>query len=206
MTYNPEKHHRRSIRLKGYDYSQAGAYFVTVCTHKRECLFGKIVDGEMQLNDAGRMAGKWWCELKNKFTNIELDEYVIMPNHFHGIIIIITVGVDLCVSPMGEHVGLGGHIGPPLPEIVRWFKTMTTNEYIRGVKQNIYAPVNRRLWQRNYYEHVIRNEDKLNRIREYIINNPLQWQFDRENPDRIKDKAYDNQWDCLEGMIYGKNE
>lgn len=97
MAFKPSKQIRRSIRLKGYDYSRAGAYFITMCTHNRECLFGEIVNRQMQLNDAGKMIEEWWCKLKNKFTNIELDEYVVMPNHFHGIIII--VGVDPCVYP-----------------------------------------------------------------------------------------------------------
>jgi putative transposase len=97
MKYNPEIHHRRSIRLKGYDYSQQGAYFITICTHNRECLFGKIVNGAMVLNDAGKMVEKWWYELNTKFPNIEPDAHITMPNHFHGIIII--VGADLRVCP-----------------------------------------------------------------------------------------------------------
>ena len=106
MRYNPEIHHRRSIRLKGYDYSQSGYYFITVCTQGQRRLFGEIEKSKMVLNDAGKMVGHWWNELKNKYTNIELDEYAVMPNHFHGIINIIrdAVGADLCVCPneMGE--------------------------------------------------------------------------------------------------------
>ena len=97
MKYDPNKHHRRSIRLKGYDYTQAGAYFVTICTQHRECFFGEIIDGAMQLNDAGQMVEKWWAELTHKFPSVETDEYIVMPNHFHGIIVI--VGADLCVCP-----------------------------------------------------------------------------------------------------------
>ncbi|PIP37481.1 MAG: hypothetical protein CO107_06885 [Deltaproteobacteria bacterium CG_4_9_14_3_um_filter_51_14] len=167
--------HRRSVRLQGYDYSRAGAYFVTVCAHNRACLFGDIVDGEMQLNDAVRMVEQWWAELNNKFPHIETDEYVIMPNHFHGIIIL--VGADLRVRPHS-----GAHAGAPLPTIIQWFKTMTTNAYIHGVKTNGGAPFPGKLWQRNYYEHIIRNDDELNRIREYIVNNPAKWALDRENP------------------------
>ena len=184
---------RRSLRLRDYDYSQAGAYFVTVCAQNRECLFGDIVNREMALNDAGRMVERWWCELKNKFPQSETDEYRVMPNHFHGIIMI--VGADLCVRPVQPCVrpnqpdvhGLqqkqGAHIGAPLPRIVQWFKTMTTNEYIRSVKQREWKPFATRLWQRNYYEHIVRDEGELNRIREYIANNPAQWELDRENPD-----------------------
>jgi len=89
MTYNHYRHHRRSIRMKGYDYSGAGAYFVMVCTQDREYLFGDVADGEMRLNDAGCMIQKWWHESAEKFKNIELDEFVLMPNHFHGIIVIV---------------------------------------------------------------------------------------------------------------------
>ena len=98
MKYNPEKHHRRSIHLKGYDYSQQGGYYMTIVTQNRECLFGDLVDGEMVLNDAGTMIEKWYFELENKFPDIQCDEYVIMPNHFHAVI--HNVGVDLRVCPM----------------------------------------------------------------------------------------------------------
>lgn len=173
--HNPRKYNRRSIRLKRYDYSQKGAYFVTVCTRDKECVFGEIIDGEMRLNGTGDMVRRWWCELKNKFENVELDEHVVMPNHFHGIIII--VGADLRVCPsMGKRIGL------PLHRMVQWFKTMTTNEYIRAIKQSLSVPNNKRLWQRNYYEHIVRNEEDLNEIREYIITNPLKWATDSENP------------------------
>lgn len=104
MKYNPDIHHRRSIRLKGYDYSQAGLYFITICTQNRLCLFGEIKNGEIILNDAGIMIDKWWNELKHKYRNIKLHEQIIMPNHFHGIIQIINktdsvVGADLRVCP-----------------------------------------------------------------------------------------------------------
>ncbi len=102
MKYNPDIHHRRSIRLEGYDYSQTGLYFITLCTQNSLHLFGKITNKKMVLNDAGMMVEKWWNELKNKSPNIELDEFIIMPNHFHGILQIMnthTVGADLCVCP-----------------------------------------------------------------------------------------------------------
>lgn len=95
--YDPQQHHRRSIRLKGYDYSQPGGYYVTIVTQNRDCLFGNVVEGEMVLNDAGRMIKKWYFELENKFPDILCDEYIIMPNHFHTII--INVGADLRVCP-----------------------------------------------------------------------------------------------------------
>jgi putative transposase len=180
--YNPDIHHRRSIRLKGFDYSQAGAYFVTICTQNRECLFGEIVDKEMILNDPGRMVEKWYRELENKFANIVCDQCAIMPNHIH-FVIQTGVGADLRVCPDTDEQTSGGeHIGSPLQTVIQWFKTMTTNEYIRGVKQHSWTPFPGKLWQRNYYEHVVRNNNELNRIREYIMNNPLQWEMDRENP------------------------
>jgi REP element-mobilizing transposase RayT len=187
MKFNPDIHHRHSIRLQGYDYSQIGAYFVTVCTKNRKCLFGDVVNGKMVLNDAGKMIEKWYFELTNKFHDIQCDQYIIMPNHIH--FIIINVGADLRVCPddMGEHIGsplrvcpddMGEHIGSPLHKIIQWFKTMTTNEYIRNVKNNGWEPFDKKLWQRNYYEHIICNEQELNKIREYIINNPLNWTSD----------------------------
>lgn len=182
MKYNPEKHHRRSIRLRGYDYLQSGTYFVTICTQNRVCMFGEIVDGKMRLNNAGRMVEKWYQELVNKFLDIRCDEYIVMPNHFHGVI--VNVGADLRVCP-GNKPGAhepGAHIGAPLQVVVQWFKTMTTNEYIRGVKQHDWPRFDGKLWQRNYYEHIIRNENELNRIRQYIIDNPTKWDHDHENP------------------------
>jgi len=138
------------------------------------------------LNDAGKMVGRWWNELKNKYANIEIDEYVVMPNHCHGIINIVgSVGADLCVCPdnMGEYADSPLQ-GRPIYEMIQWFKTMTTNEYIRNVKQNRWGPFDGKLWQRNYYEHIIRNENDLDRICEYIFNNPANWANDDENPQR----------------------
>lgn len=184
MRYNPNIHHRRSIRLKGYDYSQVGLYFVTMCVQNRACFFGKVIDGEMILNDAGKMIEKWCAELSNKFSDIVVDTYVIMPNHFHMIIANVgdTVGANLCVRPekLDEHTNdvLGEHIGSPLRVVVQWLKTMTTNEYIRGVKTLDWQPFDKKLWQRNYWEHIIRNEQSYQHIADYIINNPVKWQDD----------------------------
>ncbi len=190
MNYNPKIHHRRSIRLKGYNYSQAGLYFITLCTQDSLHLFGEITNDEIVLNDSGMMIEKWWNELKNRFPNIELDEFVIMPNHFHGVIQIINttptsvpvpVGADLRVCPdtdTREHTG-GEHAGSPLHRMIQWFKTMSTNEYIRNVKKNHWTPFNKKLWQRNYYEHIIRNEKSYLQISEYIRTNPLKWLDDK---------------------------
>jgi putative transposase len=198
MQYNPAKQRRRAIRLRDYDYKQAGAYFVTICTQQRACLFGVMRDGKMWLNDAGRMIEQWWFELNRKFPMVEADEFVIMPNHFHGVVVItdISVGADLRVGPVPENrhpAEQGAHAGAPLQTIIQWFKTMTTNEYIRGVKTASWPSFNGRLWQRNYYEHVIRDDKSLNRIRQYILDNPSHWPFDRENPEATNPEA-DNAW------------
>ncbi len=181
--------HRQSPRLSGYDYSQEGAYFVTVCVQGRLFLFGKIVDGTMQLNAAGQMLGKWWRELERKFPAVKIDEYfMVMPNHFHGIVWVPEAKPCIRSNPVTTHGNSplpgaqGGHAGPPLQRIVQWFKTMTTNNYIHGVKEHGWLPFKGILWQRSFYDHVIRDEASLNRIREYISTNPLRWDLDRENP------------------------
>jgi len=181
--------HRKSPRLSGYDYSQDGAYFVTVCVQGRLYLFGKIVDGNMRLNLAGQMIGKWWRELERKFPSLKIDDYyVVMPNHFHGIVW-VPEEEPCCrpnpiVSPANSPLppAKGGHTDPPLQRMVQWFKTMTTNNYIHGVKEYGWQPFKGILWQRSFYDHVIRDEASLNRIREYISTNPLRWDLDRENP------------------------
>jgi REP element-mobilizing transposase RayT len=191
LKYDPCEHHRRSIRLQGYDYAQAGAYFVTICTQNRECFFGDAEVGEMRLNDAGRMAQTVWEEMSIHYACVETDTFVVMPNHIHGIIVLVGAaprGRPEYGSPLEKGRALDG--GQPrgvaptlsLAGVVHRFKTMTTKRYVDGVKQFGWPPFCGRLWQRNYYEHIIRDEDSLNRIREYIINNPLQWEFDPENP------------------------
>lgn len=168
---------RRSIRLKGYDYSSPGAYYITAVLQDRLRLFGQRHDAMVELNDAGRMIERWWKELPNKFQHVGLDEYIVMPDHFHGIVIIHSVGADRRVCPVEVNEGWGAHTGAPqrapISRIVQWWKTMTTNEYIREVKRAGWEPFCGRLWQRNYYEHVIRDDEDLNRVRQYIMNNPF---------------------------------
>ena len=184
MSFDPQKHHRRSIRLQGYDYSQAGAYYFTIVTQGKAILFGDIENGEMILNEAGKMILKWWHELPKKFPNIKLGTFIIMPNHVHGIIIIESAGVDLRVNPAEIDTANGRTHGsaPTLGTIIQWFKTMTTNEYIRGIKNLGWRPFDRRLWQRNYYEHIIRNQQDWERIHDYILANPANRDDDKENP------------------------
>lgn len=175
MTFNPTIHHRRSIRLPGYDYSQCGAYFVTICIQNRQCLLGDIVDGHVQSNAAGEMVALWYLALEKKFPDIQCGDFVCMPNHIHCIVINLGhVRADPRVCPLQT----GEHIGSPLPTVVQWFKTMTTNAYIHGVKQQAWPAFHKRLWQRNYYEHVIRNDADLERIQQYIVNNPRLWEQD----------------------------
>jgi REP element-mobilizing transposase RayT len=162
--------HRRSIRLSGYDYSLPGAYFVTICAHDRATTFGQIVDGEVQANDAGDMIVGWWQQLERKF-HVELDAFVLMPDHVHAVVFIL--GEDQVRSsdaPNGEPTDgvRAAAQRASLPEVVAWFKTMTTNEYIRGVGTGRWPRFERRLWQRNYYEHIIRNTIALDRIRRYV--------------------------------------
>ncbi len=242
---------RRSIRLKGYDYSQSGAYFVTIVTQGRVCLFGDVVEDRMRLNGAGEMVKTAWEGLPRRFRGVGLDVFVVMPNHVHGIIVMEeSVGVPLVGTQDGGRVttrvtptlgdggkattrvtptlgdggkattrvaptlgdegkattrvaptlgdggkattrvtptlGDGGkattRVAPTLGDAVGAYKSMVTVEYARGVKACGWRRFDGRLWQRNYYEHVIRDEDELDRAREYIVNNPLKWALDRENP------------------------
>lgn len=175
MTYEPGKHRRRSIRLKGYDYSKSGAYFITIVTRNRACLFGKVVNGEIRLNDAGRMVVTEWEMIPERFPTVALDAFIVMPNHVHGIIVITNAAI--------VHDGATTRVAPTLGDVVGAFKSRVTVEYIRGVKTSGWTPFHRDLWQRNYYEHIIRNKDALNRIRKYITDNPARWLFDYENPE-----------------------
>ena len=184
---------RKPLCLKGYDYSIEGLYFVTICVQNRIHLFGNVVVGADQravwlsagwalvrtvlrgwrgvgpkiaLNSVGEMIQSWWEKIPGRFANIGLDPFVIMPNHIHGIIAI-----------QGRTHGSA----PTLARMIQWFKTMTTNDYIRGVRQHRWAPFAGTLWQRSYYEHIVRNEDDLNQIRQYILDNHAKWEQDSEN-------------------------
>jgi len=199
MQDNPEKHHRHSIRLKGYDYSRPGYYFITIVTHNRECLFGEVVDGEMKLNTFGKIVEYHWRIIPRHFPFTQLDEYQFMPNHMHGIIIITThVGamhsgkinlsddnsVPENASPLqtngNHHSGNAPSQRPigtkpgSLSAIIQNFKSITTRKINR-----IRHAQGTHLWQRNYWEHIIRDENELNRIRHYIINNLRKWYDDR---------------------------
>jgi REP element-mobilizing transposase RayT len=222
---------RKSIRLKGYDYSQAGLYFITVCTQDRLCLFGKIQNGEMILNDSGNMIQRQWVALPERFHNIAIHEFAIMPNHFHGIVGASLVGArslvnarplegtrnhesipnvetanDATIQKIRENHDGQPHTRAPtrgaptvythnrgssndraptrvapttVGDVVGAFKSLTTHDYIQNIKKNDWQPFNKKLWQRNYYEHIIRDEKSYDQISEYIQTNPLKWQDDQ---------------------------
>ena len=216
MAYNPHIHHRKSIRLKGYDYSQEGLYFITICVQDRKCLFGKIENDEMMLNDFGIVANDQWEKLTERFSNFELDVFQIMPNHMHGIIVLNDpVGATLAVVPNKtgfpndavaqnvavahdavahdaiKHDAVGNddaemHLragASPAPtnatvgDIVGAYKSLMANGCLE-----IYKSKNEtmgKLWQRNYHEHIIRNEKSYQTISDYIINNPAKWNDDK---------------------------
>lgn len=194
------RHNRRSIRLKGHDYSGGGAYFVTMVMQGRECLLGAVSNDQVVLNAAGDMVVKWWNKLPEKFPGVVLNAFVAMPNHVHGLIVIATryssaagqthgsaptdmhlrEGADPCVRPVAPSDSLQ----PSLGQLLQWFKTMTTNEYIRGVKNLGWEPFRGKMWQRNYFDRVVRGPAEFDRIKRHILANPLRWNEDHENPDR----------------------
>ncbi len=189
MTFDPQKHHRRSIRMPDYDYSQPGAYFITIVTHGRECLFGEIAGGEMHLNDAGQMVWEVWNSLPARYPQIATGAAVVMPNHFHGIVEIR----ESCVGAIHESTPVGaihelplqqpqrGRRRMTLPLVVGYFK-MNTAKRINEILDSAGVPV----WQRNYYEHVIRDHEEYNRIHLYIDSNVDNWVSDEENPGNLK--------------------
>jgi REP element-mobilizing transposase RayT len=189
MRYDPERHHRRSIRLKDCDYTRMGAYFVTLCTQGRVCLFGEIVAGEMRLNEYGEIVQKEWfrsAEIRREIVLFS-DEFVVMPNHIHGIVRIVE-------SP-NAHVGATGPtagatdatVGATGRSPLQGPAKRSLASFVAGFKSAVTKRINDRrgtpgatVWQRNYYEHIIRHAESLNRIRAYILDNPLQWHLDHE--------------------------
>jgi len=193
--YDSQKHQRRSIRLPGYDYSWTGAYFVTICTHERECLLGQVEDGTMVLSGYGRIVEQCWRALPHHSPGVELDVFVVMPNHVHGIITITGMGEALAkqyqtkspkrlanASPLQPPQSSRPHGTKPysLGAMVQNFKSVSARR-INQVRLTPGAPV----WQRNYYEHIVRNEDDLNSIRQYVLGNPTLWEKDENNPNRL---------------------
>ncbi|MEA5551501.1 transposase [Anabaena cylindrica UHCC 0172] len=171
MKYNPDIHHRRSIRLRGYDYSQPGSYFVTICTQDHECFLGDLVNEDIKFMVRGVIAYQFWLQIPNHFPNVELDEFVVMPNHIHGIIVI----TDKFRGREQE----GELKKPNLGQIIAYYKYQTTK-----IINQIDDTPGIRLWQRNYYERIIRNQNALYIAQQYILANPLRWPKDPHNPRR----------------------
>jgi REP element-mobilizing transposase RayT len=175
MKHDPDIHDRKPIRLQEYDYANQGAYYVTICTWNRECIFGDVIKLAMQLNSFGDIVLQCWQDLPNHYRNIELDEFVIMPNHLHGIIWINGDIARAGLKPAPTHKRHG------LPEIIRALKTFSSRQ-INQLRHTPGIPV----WQRTYFDRIIRNETELYKIREYIRNNPLQWELDENNPVNVQ--------------------
>ncbi|MBN2378308.1 transposase [candidate division WOR-3 bacterium] len=201
MKYDPEKHHRRSIRLKRYDYSQPGCYFLTMCTRNGESIFGEISDNGMKLNEFGEIVQSYWNKIPQRYPKTESVAFVVMPNHVHGIVCIIwdpdardNIVRAVSKPPVGAVHDAKRRSQTPLrvrrnmliPKLVGWFK-MNTAKRINQMRNTRGFSV----WQRNYWEHVIRIEKSMNRIFEYIQTNPFRWHLDRNNPTREGEDDFD---------------
>lgn len=164
MVYNPLIHHRISIRLKGYDYSRPGLYFITVCAKDKQHLFGCVQNAEMVLNIFGKIANDNWAKLPDRFSSMELDVFQIMPNHMHAIILLTDLAGPTTSNAIGNIVGA--------------YKSLVANECLEIFKQNHPGEIMGKIWQRNYYEHIIRTDAAYNNIRNYILSNPSNWKQD----------------------------
>ena len=180
MEIQQEIKHRQSIRLKKYDYAQPGAYFVTVVSQKRMNIFGEIVNGEMHLNQAGKIVEQTWLEIPKHFPNINVDIFIIMPNHIHGIIQIM------------ENAHVGARHASPLQKPQNGVKPQSIGAIIGSFKSAVTRQLHQtriinqeNIWQRNYYEHIIRDEADTQQIADYIETNPINWQYDHENIEHI---------------------
>ena len=159
--------------MRGYDYSQAGAYFVTLCVHGRECLLGEVAEREVRLSQIGALVEACWQELPRHYAHVDLGAFVVMPNHVHGVIF-LTADVGAGLKPAPTASTGKRH---PLTEIVRALKTFSTRR-VNTFRESPGLPV----WQRNYYERVIRDEAELERINQYIVDNPASWADDEYHP------------------------
>ena len=167
---DPEKHHRRSVRLKDWNYSTPWWYYVTVCTHDRKCVLGKVVNDCVVLSESGRIAEDLWRRIPEHFAHVELDPMVVMPNHVHGIIILNEPRRGGVTSPLRR-------TPPTLGQVVAYFKYQST----KAINAKRGTP-GEKFWQRSYYDHIIRDNADLFRIRKYISSNPLRWSVDEQNP------------------------
>lgn len=174
--FNPEIHHRHSIRLKGHDYSSAGSYFLTLCTYQKTCLFGHIANAQMHLSPVGKMIKAAWEEIPYFYTSFEIGPFQIMPNHLHGIIRIVA---DPLVNLQVQGRGQGP--APTVGNIVGRFKSLTTKR-LRDDAVLRFKLAEGKLWQRSFYEHIIRSEDEYYQTRQYILENPMLWDTDDLRP------------------------
>jgi REP element-mobilizing transposase RayT len=174
---NPQ---RQSIRLQEYDYAQPGAYFVTVISHQRKNRFGKIANGEMNLNQVGKIVEQTWLEIPLHFPNANIDIFVIMPNHIHGIINIIEDGRVGARHASPLQKPQNGVQPQSIGAIIGSFKSAVTKRV-----HDLGLLIGEKIWQRNYYEHIIRNEDDYHQITDYIETNPINWEYDHDNPDNF---------------------
>lgn len=173
-----ERHSREAVssrlRLREYDYSTPGSYFVTICTADRFCAFGDVHDSTMKLSPAGAVVDSWWNSIPSQFPDVLLDTRVVMPNHIHGVVVIGSAFVPTTDCAL-----------PGLSEIMRWFKSQSTRDYILGVHTEGWPRFPGRLWQQGYYDHIVRSEQSLSRIRSYIASNPSRWESDEYHPQYI---------------------
>ena len=189
MKFDPFKHHRHSIRLRGYDYSQAGAYFITICMQQHQCLFGDVVNAEMDLNDLGMIANECWLAIPEHFPNVELDAYVVMPNHVHGIVVIMddvgaAVGATHASPLHASPLQTNGPKPNSLGAIIGSYKSAVSKQIneLRGSE-------GAKIWQCNYHDHIIRHEREWNAIAKYIYANPASWNADIDHPSKFKKQA-----------------
>jgi len=168
MAYDKMRHHRRSIRWKKWNYAKQGAYFITICSRDREYLFGEIFDGVMVLSEIGQIVENTWLELTRRYSSIKLGEYQVMPNHFHALLF------------------LDGETETPLGNVVKAFKSLAFHQYYTLLKERDSLTFKKaKIWQRNYWDHVVRDDEDLRNCRNYISNNPSNWQGDDENLNRL---------------------
>ncbi|MBI3591049.1 MAG: transposase [Candidatus Melainabacteria bacterium] len=171
------KYRIKSTRLPNWNYSSDGFYFITICTKNRKCFFGNIINGQIELSEIGKIVQKYWQEIPQHFENVSLDEFVIMPNHLHGIVVI-----ENCRMPIRSRDGVTPSLQqrPTLGQIIGYFKYQTT-KIINQIRNMSYVPI----WQPRFYDHIIRDEKSLNSIRNYIKNNPIKWNLDRNNSNNL---------------------
>lgn len=194
VAFNPNRHHRRSIRLKHHDYTSAGFYFITICTHQRRCLLGNVMEGAVQLSEFGEIVAACWQAIPQHFSQIQLDRFVVMPNHLHGILVVTDMDKGMVVTTdTGRGMAMpcpyttfqsrkfGQPISGSISTIVGSFKSAVTKQ-INLLRHAPGTPV----WQRNYYEHIIRDDRALHQIRDYIEHNPITWNQDQLHPNHLE--------------------